>query len=116
MYHPQSGWFDEGPQRGQYPKAMQGPSGPTTTHERASRPSRLLGKGLTPLQWQLFLPFLLLLLVADICSEDLLVQSDGAHTRASRPAMPPGTMPLAPHTLPMHPDRRLACEPARGVG
>jgi len=30
--------------------------------------------------------------------------------------MQPGTIPLASQTLPMHPDRRLAFEPAYGVG
>src|SRR5262245_33429834 len=58
---------------------------------------------------------LLLLLVADICADDLLVQSDSADTGASRPVMSPGKMPLAPSKLPMHPDRRLAFEPSSGV-
>jgi hypothetical protein len=46
-----------------------------------------LCKDLKSLALPLFLAFLLLLLVVDICPEDVLVQSDGADAVASRPAM-----------------------------
>jgi hypothetical protein len=63
MCHPQIGRFDE----------------------RASRASYLLWKGLEPLPLPLFpMPFLHLL-VADICTDDVLIQSDGADALCSRP-------------------------------
>jgi hypothetical protein len=51
----------------------------------------------------------------DICTADLLVQSDGAATIAAHPAREPGTMPLAASTLSMHPERRLAFAPSDRV-
>src|SRR4029450_11666345 len=68
------------------------------------------------LQLQFFLALLLLLLVADIFADDWLIPSDRADARASRPAMPPGAMPLASQKLPMNTDCRLALEPSDRIG
>ena len=69
-----------------------------------------------PLPLPLFLPLLLLRLVADSVSEALLVPSDGAHPLAARPDRQPGPMPRAPPTRPMQAARRGALEPVPGVG
>jgi len=95
---------------------MQGPQGPATPHARASRPSHLLCQGRQTRAWQFLWALLLLLLLADRFPDDWLIHAPGADTIAACPAMPPGTMPLTPPTLPMHPARRLPLAPSDRLG
>ena len=69
-----------------------------------------------PLQLQLLLTFLFLLLVADIFPDDLLIQADGADAITACPEMQAGKIPLTPQTFPMNTDCRLPFEPTYRVG